>query len=146
METNKKSDPDFPYSSAIGYAEYLANRYEEFAKIADSGYGLYWIPQSFYQYWQGINTNKDLMLWGNMGLHYVSYITFQFSEIHEVDQRPKYRTNIFLLCLIGAEKRIRGELAEIKNRIYKDRNMLPNKLLLVRFDRIDVVQIKWTPS
>ena len=131
-------EPSLLLPTAEGFAECLAKRYEDFVQIADSGYGLYWIPQNFYQYWQDINTNKDLYLRGNMPPHYSSYITFQFSEILEIDQHPKYRSNIFLLCLLGVEKRIRGEMAEIKNRIYKDKTILPNKLFLLRFDRTQV--------
>ena len=45
-----KIEPLKPISvfDAEGYAKFLRERSEEFLKIADSGYGLYWFAQCFY--------------------------------------------------------------------------------------------------
>ena len=47
-----------------------------------------------------------------------------------------YKSNIFILTLLGGERRIRKELYEIKNSIYKNNELLPFKVFLIRFDRL----------
>ncbi len=150
-------------SNAAEYSSFLAKRSEEFEKIADSGYGLYWFPQCFYLYWQGSIKIDGFELWGNMGPHYTSLIVHQFSEVTRDlsdDEKCDYKSDIFIMTLLGSERRIRNELSGIKNQIYEKRVVLPFKIFLIRFDRLvekerDTISVdpdsvfkdlEWTPS
>jgi hypothetical protein len=126
--------------NAAGYASFLDKRSEEFKKIADSGYGLFWFPQCFYLYWYEYIKLEGFELWGNMGPHYSSSIASQFSEVMVVQDKTEriYKSNIFILTLLGGERRIKKELYEIKNNIYKNKELLPFKVFLIRFDRLVV--------
>ena len=73
----KEISSNIPFPNAAGYASFLDKRYEEFKKIADSGYGLYWFPQCFYLYWYEYKKLDRFEIWGNMGPHYSSLITSQ---------------------------------------------------------------------
>ena len=116
------------------FAQYLSKKQSEFIKIADSGYGLYWFPNSFYCCWKEINRDKPFDLWGNMGGHYTSNIVSQFSEVTEHDDRPVYFSNIFIFCLIGSHKRTQSELSDIIK--YINNKPLPYQVFLVRFDKL----------
>jgi hypothetical protein len=116
------------------FAQYLSKKQSEFNKIADSGYGLYWFPNSLYCRWKEIDKDKSLDLWGNMGAHYTSNIVSQFSEVSEHDDRPVYLSNIFLFCLIGSHKRIQSELSDIIK--YISNKPLPYQVFLIRFDKL----------
>lgn len=121
---------------SMKYAEFLRIKSFELKSISDSGYGLSWFAQSFYRYWQENNRNSCIQLWGNMGPHYSSEITSQFSEVLITkDKEATYKSNIFILVLVGSANRIKKELNEIKNNISDAKTILPYKVILLRFDR-----------
>ena len=115
------------------YASFLGNRYQEFKIIADSGYGFHWFAQCFYRYWQDKREIDNLELWGNMGSHYSSQKISQFSEVMLIQKRPEYKSNIFIVTLIGSEKRVRKELGDLKKYICKSELPLPFKIFLINF-------------
>jgi hypothetical protein len=128
-------------STAEGYAEFLAKRFNEFVKIAGSGYQMSWFPQNLYLYWRSCNNIKNLELWGNMGPHYDSNKVFQFSEVlvdksDSIFHGSEYLSDIFLFLLIGKEKSIVKDLSEMKDHIYKKKVLLPYKIFLVRLDMV----------
>ena len=128
-------------SNAAGYASFLSKRFGEFEKIADSGYGPYWFPQCFYLYWHKCIKFDGFELWGNMGPHYSSSVASQFSEVMVAQDQTEsiqtdYKSDIFILTLLGMERRIKKELYEIKNNIYKNKKILPFKVFLIKFDRL----------
>ena len=134
--SEKKLGSNILSLNASEYASFLGIRFDEFEKIADSGYGLYWFPQCFYLHWQERKKLDDLELWGNMGRHYISSKVSQFSEVMVAQIDAEYKSDIFILALLGLEKNIRKELFKIKNHIYKSELVLPFKVFLIRFDRL----------
>lgn len=127
---------DIKCASLTEYASFLGKRFLEFKKIADSGYGLYWFSQCFYRYWQGKRKIDGLDLWGNMGGHYNSQRTSQFSEVMVNQEYTEYKSNIFILTLLGTSRNMHKELDEIKKHIYEPATVLPYELYLIRFDRL----------
>jgi hypothetical protein len=124
------------------YASYMGERFSEFQKIESSGYGYIWFAQCFYRYWLESKQYENLELWGNMGSHYTSNRTSQFSEVMVVPNdadtdEANYKSDVFILTLIGSKKSIRKEIAEIKKYINeKNKIKLPFKVFLIRFDRL----------
>lgn len=122
------------------YSSFLSKRSDEFAMIADSGYGLYWFAQCFYVHWHEVKKAEGLELYGNMGHHYSSQRVSQFSEvivssIDEDHNHIEYKSNIFIFTLLGLERTIKKELAAIKKHIYEDpKQVLPFNIFLIRFD------------
>ena len=132
--TEKEFGSNILSSNATDYASFLGKRFDQFNKIENSGYGLYWFPQCFYNYWNERNMIEGLELWGNMGPHYTSGIVSQFSEVMVTQNDAEYKSNIYILVLCGKGRRIREELSNIKNNISSE--LLPFKVFLVRFDRL----------
>jgi len=131
-----KINSDKNHSKSTGYASFLGKRLDGFQSIADSGYGLYWFSQCFYPYWQGKRQIGELKLWGNMGPHYNSQRISQFSEVMVNREQHEYKSNIFILTLLGSDRSIRREIDEIKKHIYEPTQILPYELYLIKFNRL----------
>ncbi|MFC1720387.1 hypothetical protein ACFL00_04535 [Pseudomonadota bacterium] len=147
------------------FSSFIQKRHEEFLKIDNSGYGLTWLAQIFYRYWSRQNRDRSLELWGNMGRHYTSQIVWQFSEVTVSPIGPteissEYKSDIYILALVGKERRIKQELLGIQKSIRGSKQQLPLSLILIRFENLEPAradplevnpeilfpEVRWSPS
>lgn len=125
-------------SSEVEYSSFLGKRSEEFNNVEGSGFGYYWFPQCFYRYWNEKNKINSLELWGGMGIHFHHDRVWQFSEV-EIDDDPKYRSDIFILNLSSHKKSgFKHAMNDLYHHIKERKDIIPIKFFLVRLVQLDI--------